>query len=74
MATAVVFAVPSGRRNSEFEWKWRCDADGRSSVRSFAFYYDCVTDALSHGYSIEMIEAKGDTAPGGPDYALDAAR
>ena len=73
MATVVIYPVGS-TGTSDFKWKWRCDADNVCSETSFAFYHDCLSDALAHGHRVETMVATGATAPGGPDYSLDAGR
>jgi len=70
MKTATIYAVPAAK-NSDFEWKWRCDAEQVGSPKSFTFYYDCLTDAVAHGYRVEMTRAEGLTAPGGAAYELE---
>jgi hypothetical protein len=69
MATAVIYSVSTGN-NSEFQWKWRCESENRESAASFALYYDCLSDARARGYRVEAMEARGDSAPGGPGYSL----
>jgi hypothetical protein len=73
MATAVIYPVESAG-TSGFQWKWRCEAENVHSKKSFAFYHDCLTDALAHGHRVETMAATGASAPGGPDYTLDTGR
>jgi hypothetical protein len=73
MATALIYPVTS-TITSGFEWKWRCDSEKVHSKRSFAFYHDCLTDALAHGHHVETMAATGANAPGGPAYTLDTGR
>jgi hypothetical protein len=73
MGTAVIYPIGSSG-TADFKWKWRCEADNASSKTSFAFYHDCLSDAIAHGYRVEMMVATGDSAPGGPDFSVDAGR
>jgi hypothetical protein len=53
-----------------FVWKWQdCDT-GATSEGAFQLYFDCVTDARGHGYTVELTEAAGDNAPGGAGFRL----
>ena len=69
MKTATISASVAGDP-SGLAWTWRCDADKTSSTGSFAFYYDCVSDARKHGYDVELTHAHGANAPAGVPYRL----
>jgi hypothetical protein len=72
MKTAEISAVPSGDVTG-YAWRWTCSADKTSSATAFTFYYDCVSDAREHGYTVELTRAHGATAPGGVSYRLRRA-
>ena len=49
------------RGSREFKWEWR--SEHRRSDRKFAFFYDCMEDARSHGFSVVLQHAIGETSP-----------
>jgi hypothetical protein len=69
MKTATMSARPTHTADG-FAWSWRCAADDTASTRTFAYFYECLTDAREHGYDVEPVHASGIMAPGGPQYDL----
>ena len=69
MKKAQVYTIPAGQA-SGYVWKWRSAEGNAGSSQSFELYYDCVCDARSHGYEVDLTYAVGATAPGGADYNL----
>ena len=56
MKTATIYAVGQGG-DAGYAWKWRCDKKNASSAKTFAYYYDCLSDAREHGYAVELAPA-----------------
>ena len=65
---AELFSYPI-EQNPGFAWKWRA-SDGTESKRSFAYYFECLTDAREHGHQVELQGATGTRAPGGTRHNL----
>ena len=69
MKTAEIYPVPAGE-SPGYAWKWRATGQKVTAENTFRFYFDCVTDAREHGYTVELTYAHGETAPGGAAYVL----
>jgi hypothetical protein len=68
MNTARIFWISTSSQPG-YAWKWQTGE--RQSTKSFAYYYDCVTDARQQGNEVELSRAVGETAPGGASYRLE---
>lgn len=64
MKRAVLVAIPAAHGHG-YTWKWRCVESKTESKTTFTLYYDCLTDAQTHGYQVELTHAQGLSAPGG---------
>ena len=64
MATnAHIFFVPTESAHI-FSWKWR-SSDGREeSSGTFEYFYNCVEDARSHGYIVNLAGTQARTVDG----------
>ena len=51
MEHAELYAVPLADAPG-FGWKWRAANSQVEAEREFAYYFDCLTDALEHGYAV----------------------
>ena len=69
MKKAQICSIPS-KTTQGYDWKWRAVTGKRESAKSFAFYFDCVSDARDRGYEVELTHAMGATAPGGVLHML----
>lgn len=63
MKPAIIFSIPL-TTSPGYCWRWR-SADGKTdSKEHFVYYYECLVDAKANGYSVQLVGAHGDTAPG----------
>ena len=62
--TATVCAVSAGEAPG-YAWIWRSASHNAKSASAFRYYYDAVSDAREHGYTVEMTQGHGAMAPGG---------
>ena len=69
MKRAEIYTVPAGREPG-YSWKWRECGGTITSAESFPMYYECLSDARSHGYEVELTHAQGNTSPGGAEFKL----
>jgi hypothetical protein len=65
---AELFSCPI-EQHPGYAWKWRA-ADGSESKKSFAYYYEALTDAREHGHNVELKGATGTRNPGGARHNL----
>jgi hypothetical protein len=59
MKTAEISAEPRPD-GSGYVWRWR---EGAVMSRSFDYYYECLDDARSQGYTVQLERATGENAP-----------
>jgi hypothetical protein len=52
---------------ASFAWKWRSADGARHSPGAFVYFFDCVQDAKKSGYAVDMVPARGSSAPGNSD-------
>ena len=63
MKPAVIYSIPAPT-SLGFSWRWR-SVDGKTeSARQFPYYYDCLADAKTNGYAVEVTVAHGSSSPG----------
>ena len=53
MKTAVIFSCKASVAPG-YAWKWRAAGGKEESSSSFVYFYECVEDARSAGYAIEL--------------------
>ena len=53
MKTAVIVSCPT-RTAPGYAWKWRAAGGKQESTSSFLYFYDCVEDARSAGYEVNL--------------------
>jgi hypothetical protein len=50
---AQIVAVQSSDAHG-FRWKWRSPDDGNQSKNTFLYFFDCLQDARSAGYTVAL--------------------
>ena len=53
MKTAVIFSIPAATA-AGYAWKWRASAGKHHSASTFIYYYECVENARSAGYAVDL--------------------
>ena len=50
---ARVVPIPAPNAHG-YRWQWRSEDDDQVSARAFELFYDCLCDARSHGYEVQL--------------------
>ena len=53
MKTAVIVSCPVSSAPG-YAWKWRAVGGTQESASTFVYFYDCVQDARSAGYAVDL--------------------
>jgi hypothetical protein len=53
MKTAVIVSCPASSAPG-YVWKWRARGGTQESSSTFVYFYDCVQDARSSGYAVDL--------------------
>jgi hypothetical protein len=62
MQPAVIFSIPTNTSRG-YCWRWRSADSKAESQKQFAYYYECLLDAQTKGYVVQLAVAQGETAP-----------
>ena len=58
-----IVAVPAHNAHG-FRWQWRSEDGADVSKRAFDLYYECVSDARSHGHEVQLAATPPDMGSG----------
>ena len=67
--TAQLFAVHASEEHG-FRWAWRCSDGTQQSSGSFTYFFECVEDARSQGYTVELPGTRARTVDGRDGHGL----
>ena len=70
MKKARITSIP-GPEGGDFLWRWEECSGTVKSPRTFEHYFECLVDARTQGYDVELTYASGVKAPGGAGFRLD---